>query len=65
MNSAAFQDHFMKNMKLDNLDPFKKKMNKGSGARPPRAAINGLPQRAPLASNGMNIVQTGGYQNQQ
>ena len=34
VNSAAFQDHFMKNLKLGSLDPFKKK--NPLGGVPPR-----------------------------
>ena len=38
LNSAALQDHFMKNLKLGNIDPFKKKMV--GAPRPPRQNIN-------------------------
>ncbi len=42
LNSAAIQDHFMKNFKLGSIDPFKKKkvfggISVASAARPPRA----------------------------
>ena len=57
----------MKNFKLGNIDPFKKKLTGGVGARPPRQQVGGGlgatgVQPRVLSQTGMNIMQTPGYQ---
>lgn len=74
LNSAAIQDHFMKNFKLGNLDPFKrKKPGIGGAYRPPLpnnrlgnpASSHVRPPSSSFSQNGMEIVQSRGFAQQQ